>query len=316
MTGRGQKTEDGRGKTARGARYLLFFLPFFVLSLPFSVLCKPKVVVSFSILTDFVKTIGGDAIDVYAIVGPDSDPHVFQPTPQTAQDIATADLVIMNGLGFEGWIERLLEAAHFRGPTVVVSKGVKVRYHAATPDPHAWGDARNALLYVRAIEGGLTKLLPLHAAQFRKNAARFSKNLKQLDRWIRCEISKIPLQKRTAVTAHDAFGYFGAAYGMTFLAPQGVSTDSEPSAKELSALVRNIQEGDLRVIFLEKSASEQLIRQLSEETGARVSGPLYSDALSTQDGPASTYINLMRHNVRVLQEAMDNPVEDAPSEAH
>ncbi len=267
-----------------------------------------KVVASFTILADMVRQVGGDNVAVVSLVGPDGDAHAFEPTPADARAVAGADLLVINGLGFEGWLDRLGTAAGFRGRTVVASAGVAALTRSedgrTVPDPHAWQDLAQGRIYVANIAAGLAEADPAHAAAYREGAERYSARLAALDGWVRTQIATVPPAKRLAITSHDAFGYFGRAYGVAFLAPEGIDTESEVPARALGRLVTQIRRTGIRAIFLENMADPRLVRQLADETGAKVGGTLYVDALSPPDGPAPTYTAMFRHNVPDLVAAM------------
>lgn len=269
------------------------------------------VVASFSILGDIVANVGGDRIVVSTLVGPDQDAHVFQPVPDNIKQVARAKLVVVNGLGFEGWMERLVQAAAYRGEIVVASKGITVRNrvdgeghdaHAehGKDDPHAWHDPTNVVIYTRNIVAALSKLDPAGAAIYQRNGDAYIAQLNALDHWATQQFQQFPVAKRKVITSHDAFGYFGAHYKLTFLAAQGVTTESEPSAKDIAALIRQIRKEKIRAVFMENMSNPQLIQQISKEAGVTLGGELYADALSPANGPAPTYLRLMRYNIEQI----------------
>ena len=267
-----------------------------------------QVVATFTVLADMVRQVGGDRVQVTSLVGPDGDAHVYQPTPADARAVASADLLVVNGLGMEGWMDRLSKAAEYKGPAVVASKGVKTRQMIedgrTETDPHAWQDLANGRIYVANIAAGLAKADPANAALYAASAERYSRELAELDSWVRNEIGAVPPKKRKVITSHDAFGYFGKAYGVTFLAPEGISTESEVSAKDLAKLVRQVKQTRIKAIFMENMSDPRLVEQLAREAGAAIGGTLYVDALSRPDGPAATYVAMFRHNVPQLRDAM------------
>lgn len=270
-----------------------------------------KIVVSFSILGNIVSEVGGTAIEVKTLVGPNQDAHIFQPTVNTSLTIANADLVFINGLGFEGWLGRLIESSGYKGPIIICNEGIHPRdlFDEQTAkkihDPHTWLSITNVLMFVECIEKTLIKALPDKRAYISKRATLYKAKLKALDRQIRTKLSQIPLQKRRVITAHDAFGYCGADYGIEFMAPQGISTESAPSAQGIAKLIHQIKHLGVRAIFVENIANEKLIRSLVEETGIEVQGTLYSDALSEDGQGAETYLKLMTHNFKLLLSAMN-----------
>ncbi len=272
---------------------------------------KLKVVASFSILGDIVRNVGAEHIEVIDIVGPNSDAHIFHPTPLTAQQIAEADVIFINGLGFEGWIERLIEASGFKGPVVTVTKGITAKTFADSNqsynivnDPHAWHSIANIKIYVKNITKALQEFDASHALDYQQHAERYLAQLDDLEEWVQRAFQQVPLAKRKAITAHDAFQYFGHEYGITFLAPVGVSTVSEPSAHEVVKLIEQIKRESIKAVFVENIANSRLINQIAKEAKVDVSGVLYSDALSEPSGPAANYISMMRHNVSTLVKVM------------
>lgn len=273
---------------------------------------KLKVVATFSILADFVKNVGGDRVSVTALVGPNSDAHVYQPSPSDAKMLADAKVVFANGLGFEGWIARLIKASATKAAMVVATKGVKPRKaagdhghgHGDDADPHAWQSVENAKLYVANIRDALAAVDPAGKSVYEANAAAYLAKLDALDAEVKAEVAKIPADRRKIITTHDAFGYFAAAYGVTFIAPQGVSTESDVSAKDVAKIIIQIKRQKIPAVFLENVTDDRLLKRIGAESGARIGGTLYSDALTDQKGPAPTYIDMVRHNIRQLAAAL------------
>jgi zinc/manganese transport system substrate-binding protein len=279
---------------------------------PASAQTKPKVVATFSILGDLVAEVASDRIDLAVLVGADTDAHTYQPKPIDARTLAAAQALVSNGLGFEGWIDRLTTAAPFKGRPIVVTVDVPVleaapspgHGHARGPDPHCWQDVGRVRRYVANIAAGLADADPANAAYYREHARSYDQRLAELDRWIRAEIAKVPPEQRKAITGHDSFGYFSSAYGVQLLAPRGYNTNSEPSAKDMAALIRLVREEKIKALFVENMTNPGLIDQIAREAGAIVGPRLYSDALSTPGGPAPTYEAMMRHNVTALVAGM------------
>ena len=277
---------------------------------------KLNVVATFSILGDLTKNVGGDRVEVTTLVGPNGDVHVYEPTPADAQAVRSADLVVVNGLALEGWMDRLIKTSGFKGPMVVASQGVKPREMAAgeleegakhgplMTDPHAWQDVGNARLYVQNIAKGLEKVDPASASVYRANAEAYTAKLGELDQWVRKEFSGIPRQKRRMITTHDAFGYFGAAYGIAIISPVGFSTESEASAGDIANLIKQIRREKVTSVFMENVSDPRLMEQVAKESGVTLGGTLYSDALSKSDGPASTYLEMFKNNVTLIAGAM------------
>ena len=279
---------------------------------------RVPVVASFSILGDLTQRIGGERIALTTLVGPDGDAHVYEPGPSDAKAVSTARVLVVNGLGFEGWMDRLKQASGFRGVEVVASTGIEPRALAEADtqpdhdhdhggiDPHAWQDVANAEAYVRNIAAALELADPEGAAVYRANAAAYLVELQALDEEIRAALAAIPVAQRMLVTSHDAFGYFAAAYGVRMLAPQGLSTESEASAADVAALIRQVRAQGARAVFVENVTNTRLLEQISRETGAAIGGVLYSDALSPAGGAAATYIAMMRHNAESIAMALQS----------
>ena len=313
------------------------------------------VVATFSILGDMVKRIGGDRVAVTTLVGADGDAHVYQPTPADARAVSQAEILVFNGLEFEGWLDRLVEASGFGGVRVVATDGIEAirledddhhdddhsdeddhaakgdhadeddhgdehehaakddhadeddhahGHHHGAFDPHGWHSLANAVIYVDNITAALAKADPANASAYYGNRAAYVAELEALDAEIRKTFAGLPEDRRTVVTPHDAFGYYSEAYGLRFVAPQGLSTESEPSAGDVAALIRQIREEGIKAVFVETLTDQRLIEQIADETGASIGGTVYSDALSGPDGPASTYLDMMRHNSEMFAKAL------------
>ncbi|MEM7188543.1 MAG: metal ABC transporter substrate-binding protein [Pseudomonadota bacterium] len=330
-----------------------------------------KVVATFSILGDMVNRIGGEHVALTTLVGPDGDAHVYQPVPADAKAVAQADVLIVNGLGFEGWLDRLVDASGFKGMRAVATSGVEAiafeedehhedeehhdddhadhndgdhddhadhkdgdhddhadrkdgdhddhadhkdddhddhaghdHHDHGAYDPHAWQSARNAVIYVDNITAALSKADPANASVYYRNRAAYVAEIEAMDAEIRNSVETLPEAGRTVVTPHDAFGYFAEEYGLTFLAPQGLSTEAEASAADVAKLIRQIRKQNIKAVFMENISDSRLLEQIANETGAGIGGSLYSDALSGPDGPAGTYLDMMRHNTTALVGAL------------
>ena len=271
---------------------------------------KINVVATFSIMADLVSNVGGDRVEVTALVGPNSDSHVFSPTPADAKKPA-AKVVFVNGLGLEGWMTRLVSASGSQAQTFVASTGIKTRkmeddHHPGrmVTDPHAWQSIANAKIYVANIRDGLSKADPGGKGSYDANATAYLAKLDALEQEVKTVIGKIPADHRRIITTHDAFGYFGAAYGMEFISPEGVSTDAQPSARDMAKIIAQIRKQKIPAVFMENITDPRLMQQIAKETGAKIGGTLYSDALSDAKGPAGTYIDMMRSNVNELSKAL------------
>lgn len=271
---------------------------------------KVKVVASFSILADLVKNVGGDRIEIASLVPPNGDAHVYAPSPADAKKLSDAKVVFINGLGLEGWIPRLVKSSGTKAAVVVATKGVKPRKveeegHAhAEADPHAWQSVANAKIYVGNIRDALVAADPAGKATYEANASAYTGKLDALDREVKEQVAKISADRRRIITTHDAFGYFKAAYGVDFIAPQGVSTESEASAKDVAKIIAQIKKQKIPAVFLENVSDPRLLERIAAESGAKIGGTLYSDALTDEKGKAPTYIEMMKHNIRTLSAAL------------
>ena len=274
-----------------------------------------KVVASFSLMGDLARQVGGDRIELHTLVGPDSDAHVYQPTPADAKTIAQANLVIVNGLGFEGWIDRLIKSSGYRGTVLVASTGIKTlklkhdehgHGHDSNVDPHAWQDLANAARYVDNIAQALAKADPAGQSIYLANAAQYKQAIATLDGELKTAFNSIAKERRKVVTTHDAFGYFSRAYGIAFISPVGINTDAEASAADVGRIIKQIRREKIPAVFMENISDPRLLERIRQESGARIGGVLYSDSLSKADGPAATYLELMRHNAKTLANALAN----------
>ena len=267
-----------------------------------------KAVATFSILADLVREVGGPQVSVTSLVGPDADAHSYNPAPDDARRLAKSDIVFMNGLGFEGWIERLIQASGTKASVVVASHGIQALagedHHEHRSDPHAWQSVSNAKHYVEAIRAGLSAVDPAHEEAYAERARAYLQKLDALDAEIRAAIGAIPQAQRRVITSHDSFGYYAHAYGLTFIAAQGISTDSEAGPGDVARIIRQIRSEKVPAVFLESIADPRLIEQIARESGARLGGRVYSDALSGPDGPAPTYLDMMRSNLKAFTEAL------------
>ena len=265
-----------------------------------------NVVASFSILGDFVRNVGGERVGVTTLVGPDGDVHVYTPAPADAKTIADAKLLVINGFSLEGWLPRLLQASGSKASIVTATQGIAPLKLGSDADPHAWQSVANAKIYVANIRDALIAADPGDAGVFKINAENYLKKLDALDREVRQAIAQIPPSRRKVISTHDAFGYFAAGYGIEFIAPLGVSTESEVSARDIAKIITQVRKSGIPAVFLENISDDRLMRRISAETGARVGGTLYSDALTDEKGVAPTYIDMVRHNIKALTSALAN----------
>jgi zinc/manganese transport system substrate-binding protein len=263
-----------------------------------------NVVASFSILGDFVRQIGGDSVNLTVLVGANSDVHVYTPTPADAKTVADARLLVINGLGLEGWLPRLLQSSGSKAQTVVATAGIVPLKLGSDADPHAWQSVANAKIYVANIRDALMSADPADAEMFRARTDRYLSELDALDAEVREAIAKIPPERRKVISTHDAFGYFAAAYGIAFIAPLGVSTESEPSARDIAKIIAQVRSAKIPAVFLENISDDRLVGRIAAETGAKLGGTLFSDSLTSEKGDAPTYIAMVRHNIKALTGAL------------
>jgi zinc/manganese transport system substrate-binding protein len=282
------------------------------LAAPAALAAEPlPVVATFSILGDLVKQVGGDRVAVEVLVGPDGDAHVFSPAPADAKRLAAAKLIVVNGLGLEGWIARLIKASGTKAAVVVASQGVKTiagededHPGRAATDPHAWQNVANAEVYVANIRDALIKADPAGKADYDTRATAYLAELAKLDGEVKAAIAAIPPDRRRIITTHDAFGYFARAYGLEIIAPQGVSTETEASARDVARVIKQIKAQKIPAVFLENISDPRLMDRIAQETGTKVGGKLYSDALSPAGGPATSYVDMMRSNSAAFKAAL------------
>lgn len=274
------------------------------------------VVASFSILGDMVKEVGGDRVSVTTIVGPNADTHVYEPKPQDAAVLGEAQAFFVSGLGFEGWLERLVEATAFKGKVITASDGVTTRatggegehegeHDHGFIDPHAWQSLGNGLIYVSNIKAALCELDADGCATYTANAEAYSAQISALDAEVKAAIAAVPEAERKVITTHDAFGYFAEAYGVTFMAPEGISTDSEASAADVARLIDQVKQAGVKALFIENMSDPRLVEQIAAETGAKLGGALFADALSEPNEGAATYLDMFKHNVGLLVPALE-----------
>lgn len=279
---------------------------------------KLPVVASFSILADMVREVGGDLVEVTSLVGPNADAHGFEPTPSDAKRLAQAKLVVVNGLNFEGWTNRLIKSSGYKGEVVTASKGVNTiplpskskkdntshahnhGHNHGDIDPHAWQSLDNAKIYVKNISAGLLRALPAQSEQIKAREQAYLKRLDEMNEKARASFAAIPSDKRRAITSHDAFGYLARAYGIQFFSPQGWSTDREASAADVARINRQIRDQNITALFVEQSSDSRLLERIAKDTGVKIGGTLYSDALSAPGTEADTYLKMYAYNVDTL----------------
>ena len=276
------------------------------ISIPAAADDKIKVVASFSILGDMVRQVTGNLAEVTTIVGPDADAHVYTPNAADAKSVANADVIFVNGLGFETWSQTLIETSSSKAKVFVATDGITPLKVDGEIDPHAWNSLVNGMQYVANIAVSMAEINPINAVAYKANARAYNRRLKDLNNRAIDQLERLTAGQRIVVTSHDAFGYLATAYGLTFLAPVGIDTHGEPSARDLSKLIDHLKAVSAGALFTENITSPSLIEQIARETGIKIGGRLYSDALSTRGGPATTYEKLIEHNLRVLIKALSS----------
>lgn len=313
-------------------------------ALPAQAADKLKVVATFSVLGDLANEIGGDHVEVRTLVGPNGDAHTFEPSPADAKAMGGAAVLVENGLGLEGWLGRLINVSGFKGEKVIATAGVKPiawtgaeeeeghdhdkpeaeaeaghdhdghdhaahEGHSHSVDPHAWQNPLNGVLYVQNIVAGFSAADPENAAEYKAKGEELATALKAIDAKFKAEFARVPVERRKIVTSHDAFGYFADAYGIQFVAPEGVSTESEASAADVAKIIRQIKAEKITALFAENITDPRLLNQIARETGVTIGGELFSDALSPPDGPAPTYLKMFENNGAKLLAAMNAPAK-------
>lgn len=279
-----------------------------LLSSPLAMAKTVDAVASFSILGDIVQEVGGEHVKVTTLVGPDGDPHSFEPSPKDSKAINASDVVFVSGLGLEGWIDRLVTASGYKGHLVTASEGVNSRKMEEDgkqiTDPHAWNSMANGVIYATNVMNALIKADPEDADYFRQRGTAYIEQLQKLDAWTKTEFTGIPQSKRKVLTSHDAFGYFGQEYHVSFMAPVGFSTEAEASASGVASLIKQIKEEKVKTYFIENQTDPRLVKQIAAASGAQPGGELYPEALSGPQGPATTYIKAFKHNVETIVASM------------
>jgi len=267
-----------------------------------------EAVASFTVLADVVAQVGGDHVHVSTLVGPNGDPHVYEPTPDDAKRLKAADAVFISGYGLEGWLERLIKASGYKGHPTVASEGVKTRKMEeegkTVTDPHVWNDPANGIIWTKNIVKALSAADPEDAADFKANGDKYIAELQAIDAQAKATFGAIPKDKRKVLTTHDAYGYFGRAYDVKFLSPQGVSTEAEASAADVSKLITQIKKEGVKAYFLENSNDPRLVQQIAKATGAEPGGTLYVESLSEPSGPAPTYTAMLKRDIEMMSTAM------------
>ncbi|MBM7342808.1 metal ABC transporter substrate-binding protein [Pantoea coffeiphila] len=267
-----------------------------------------QAVASFSVLADIVQNVGGEHVVVKSLVGPNGDPHSFEPTPKDSQSLAHADLVFVSGLGMEGWMDRLITSSGYKGQTIVASSGINTRKMEedgkTITDPHAWNSMQNGVIYATNVMNALIAADPTDAAYFRQQGNAYIEQLKKLDSWAQQQFAQIPQSKRKVLTSHDAFGYFGQRYGVSFLSPVGFSTESEASASDVASLINQLKKEKINAWFIENQTDPRLVKQIASATGAKQGGELYPEALTEKGGEADSYVAAFKHNVTAMVASM------------
>ncbi|WP_145931246.1 metal ABC transporter substrate-binding protein [Yersinia bercovieri] len=279
-----------------------------LLSSPLAMAKTIEAVASFSILGDIVQQVGGEHVNVITLVGPNGDPHGFEPTPKNSKQLSKADVVFVSGLGLEGWLERLISASGYKGQVVIASTGVDSRKMddegKRVTDPHAWNSMANGIKYANNVMNALIVADPEDADYFRKRGGEYIQQLEKLDAYAKAQFAAIPADQRKVLTSHDAFGYFSQEYGVNFLSPVGFSTESEASASGVAALINQIKQEKIKTYFIENQTDPRLVKQIAAASGAKAGGELYPEALSPAGGPAATYAEAFKHNVDTLVGSM------------
>ncbi|MCX8962571.1 metal ABC transporter substrate-binding protein [Erwinia psidii] len=275
---------------------------------PFTMAKTVNTVASFSVLANIVSEVGGEHVKVKSLVGFDGDPHSFEPTPQDSESLAKADVVFVSGLGLEGWMDRLISASEYKGKVIVASQGIATRSMEedgkTITDPHAWNSMKNGEVYATNVMNALIAADPQDADYFRQRGSAYLSQLQKLDKWAESRFAAVPAVKRKVLTSHDAFGYFGQRYGVSFLSPVGFSTESEATASDVAGLITQLKKEKIHSYFIENQTDPRLVKQIATATGAQPGGELHPEALTRKGGEAESYIAAFRHNVNVMLASM------------
>jgi ABC-type Zn uptake system ZnuABC Zn-binding protein ZnuA len=273
---------------------------------------KPLVLGSASMIADIAKQIGQDFIRIGTIVPIGGDPHLYEPTPGDATKVVKAQLILVNGLTFEGWVNELIDNSGTKAPVITVTNGVQPImsevYDNAT-DPHAWMDAANGIIYANNIKDALVNLIPEAQVSIKKNHADYVNKLKALDTKIMADILTIPEQQRYLITSHDAFHYYGRKYGIKTESILGTSTDSDAQTSDLIRLNKLIKAQNIPAVFIETTVNPKLLQSLAKDNNISIGGKLYSDSLGDKDSPASTYINMLQYNTKVIVQTLSQSIQ-------
>ncbi len=287
--------------------------------LTFSLVAQEKinVLASFSVLADMTQNIGGDLIEVNTLVPTGSDPHTHEPTPRDAKLVNNADLILLNGLTFEGWFNELIENSGTKATTFVVSTAIKPIESIAykdSYDPHAWMNVQYGISYVEQIAKKLIELDPSNKKTYEFNLSVYKKQLAKLDSYVFEEISKIPKAQRILITSHDAFQYFGIRYGLRLEAVLGTSTDAEVQTQDLMRVSKLVRSENVPAVFIESTVNPKLLKQIASDNNVEIGGSLYADSLGDEHSPAPTYYDMIKYNTDVIVKAMTQKSKNVSSE--
>jgi ABC-type Zn uptake system ZnuABC Zn-binding protein ZnuA len=268
---------------------------------------KLKVVSSASIFNDMVKQIAGDLVENKGIVPIGGDPHVYEPTPSDASLVSKADLILINGMTFEGWINEVIDNSGTKGKTILITEGVKPiasEQYKNSMDPHAWMDASNGLIYIKNIYNALIEADPINKGIYLKNYRAYEEKLRKLDQYIQEQINTIPKQQRILITSHDAFSYYGNKYGLKLNAIMGISTEADAQTSDITRVTSAIKESGVPAIFIESTINPKMIQQIAKDNGVSIGGELFADSIGGEDSEGPTYFDMLKHNTDTIVKAL------------
>ena len=268
---------------------------------------KKNLLATASMFKDMAEAIVGDRLNVETIVPIGSDPHLHEPTPRDARLVVNADLIFMNGLTFEGWLNELVENSGTKAKTILITKGVNAiasEDYKNSFDPHAWMDAKNGLVYIKNIYDAVIQLAPEYKDEFTFNYNAYKKDLEDLDSYIKKEIEKIPTKQRVLITSHDAFQYYGRAYGIQLESIIGVSTEAQAQTSDIIRLNKIIRESEVPAVFIESTINPKLLEQLADDNDIEIGGKLFADSLNDKGKNGDTYIDMLKYNTDVIVAAL------------
>lgn len=290
-------------------KQIVCFLFLFLLGVSLNAQDKIKIISSASMFTDMAKNIMTDDFEISTIVPVGGDPHKYNARPSDANKVSKADIVLVNGLTFEGWITELIENSGTKAKIVTLTEGItpiSSLDYANSSDPHAWMDVSMSLTYIKNIKNALSEIKPEASDRINANYEKYSAQLKALDEEIKTKISSIPEAKRILITSHDAFQYYGARYGVRLEAIMGISTEAEAQTSDITRVSRVIKESKVPSVFVESTINPKMLKQIAKDNKVGIGGELFADSLDDPEKPAGTYVGMLRYNTNTIVDGLVN----------